>query len=59
MKFVQAWLSARIHRESNFQHGECSVKLLQANLVRERSDIVVLTIVETCESRVGMFIYEE
>ena len=27
--------------------------------MRERSDIVVLTIVETCEARVGTFIYEE
>ena len=27
--------------------------------MRERSEIVVLTIVETCEARVGMFIYQE
>ena len=27
--------------------------------MRERSEIVVLTIVETCEARVGTFIYQE
>ena len=27
--------------------------------MRERSEIVVLTIVETCEARVGIFIYQE
>ena len=27
--------------------------------MRERSEIVVLTIVETCEAQVGMFIYQE
>ena len=27
--------------------------------MRERSEIVVLTIVETCEARVDMFIYQE
>ena len=27
--------------------------------MRERSEIVVLTIVEICEARVGMFIYQE
>ena len=32
VKFVQAWLSARKHRESNFHHCGGSVKLLQACL---------------------------
>ena len=59
MNLVHARLSTRRHRECSFQHWGGAVKLVKALQVRERSDIVVLTIVKTSEARGGVFKREQ
>ena len=52
MNLVQSRLSTRRHRESSFQHWGGAVKLVPASLSAGK---VILTIVATCEARVGQY----